>query len=287
MKISHVGVLYHTTPNNQMDHDDDPMLITPRDSGYHDRSDEEEERDDALIPCDICYQVVRAHEYEAHARICSLRHTMPLFMMVRDEDDNTVYRLNIGVAFDAMDAIMRSMNAGSMTSAGAVVAMPSAHGDDEDAEGNEGGEDEDEGEENEDDEDGRVEPEIPVARTHAAFPRMVLHALSSAVDLDGMFAQIPADFMGRVYVGLSKAQLAQVLTKQSDPVYCTICCEDVQADVSTQTLCRHNFCEPCITKWLGMSKKCPMCMVDFEDELERRANVLEHQSKNSSNVINT
>lgn len=243
--------------------DDDPMLVTPRNI-ERDRRDADDERDDALIPCDICYQVVRAHEYEAHARICTLRHTMPPFMMVRDEDDNTVYRLNIGVAFDAMDAIMRSM-----AGAHAAAAMPSAQGDNgnDNEDGNEDGEDEDD----DDGEDGEVEPEIPVARTHATFPRMVLHALSTAVDMDGLFAQIPADFMGRVYMGLSKDQLAQVLTKQSDSVYCTICCEDVNADVSVQTLCRHNFCEPCITKWLGMSKKCPMCMVDFEDELERRA----------------
>lgn len=238
-------------------------------------NDNDDERDEALIPCDVCFEHVRAYEYEAHTRFCALRHAIPPFMMVRDEDDNTVYRLNVAQAFDAMDAAMRSM-ANVATAAAPGAARNHARARDEIGS-------------SEDEDDGQVEAEIPVARTHAAFPRLVLQTLSTAMDMDGIFAEIPADFMGRVYVGLSKDQLAQVLAKpqaqkQAGSVYCTICCEDVDADVSVQTLCRHTFCEACITKWLGMSKKCPMCMVDFEDELERRAN---YKNLHKSNAPNT
>lgn len=33
-----------------------------------------------------------------------------------------------------------------------------------------------------------------------------------------------------------------------------------------RTLCNHTFCKTCIEKWLRRSKKCPMCMVDLEQQ---------------------
>ncbi len=48
---------------------------------------------------------------------------------------------------------------------------------------------------------------------------------------------------------------------------CPICLDTMtagQTPVRQTNLCKHTFCEPCITKWLQKSKKCPVCMQTLE-----------------------
>ena len=44
---------------------------------------------------------------------------------------------------------------------------------------------------------------------------------------------------------------------------CTICFDDSSEKTFVKTLCNHIFCRDCISKWLTMRNKCPVCLYDF------------------------
>lgn len=81
-----------------------------------------------------------------------------------------------------------------------------------------------------------------------------------------------ADLIGKVEIGVSdiskvgKSVLKQIL---DDDISCTICLDKCKYnDKDTmQLICSHVFCTPCISKWLSISKKCPVCNIDLEDKL--------------------
>lgn len=81
-----------------------------------------------------------------------------------------------------------------------------------------------------------------------------------------------ADLIGKVEIGVSDiTKVGKTVSKQllDDDITCTICLDKCKShkDDSMQLLCSHVFCSPCISKWLSISKKCPVCNIDLEDKL--------------------
>ena len=73
------------------------------------------------------------------------------------------------------------------------------------------------------------------------------------------------DLMGRVEIGvddISRVAL-DVTLKKGEAVECPICLE-VQCKKVKRTLCKHDFCIDCITRWLSTHKTCPICMADIQ-----------------------
>jgi hypothetical protein len=73
-----------------------------------------------------------------------------------------------------------------------------------------------------------------------------------------------ADRIGRVTVGIRDA--ARVLRRSIDDthVLCPICQDMCTAPDAVSTIpCNHQFCEPCITRWLMQSTSCPICKHAF------------------------
>ena len=83
-----------------------------------------------------------------------------------------------------------------------------------------------------------------------------------------MWSQLE-EIIGKVEVGIE--DLAAV-TKPApaDPSadeVCPVCLDEFQNTLgkTTETLCGHLYCEPCITKWLKTSVRCPVCSTDLKD----------------------
>lgn len=84
-----------------------------------------------------------------------------------------------------------------------------------------------------------------------------------------------ADLIGKVYVGVS--DIERVSTKVykndvNDNVSCPICMENIKQSDDIQScrvlLCKHIYCDNCITRWLKTSKQCPLCKVDLEEKVK-------------------
>jgi hypothetical protein len=82
-----------------------------------------------------------------------------------------------------------------------------------------------------------------------------------------------ADLIGKVEVGVS--DIERVSTKVhkdnvDDDASCPICMENIKQCPEIQscrvTLCKHTYCDECISRWLKTSKQCPVCKVDLEEK---------------------
>lgn len=64
-----------------------------------------------------------------------------------------------------------------------------------------------------------------------------------------------------VSVGIKKIE--DFITRKQEKITCPICtieCEDIG-----ETICGHKFCYECIEEWLKDNKKCPVCMIEFNE----------------------
>ena len=57
-----------------------------------------------------------------------------------------------------------------------------------------------------------------------------------------------------------------VLHSESPETTCPVCLETTKTNVRTLNVCKHSFCNACISQWLSRSKKCPVCKVDTTNE---------------------
>lgn len=83
-----------------------------------------------------------------------------------------------------------------------------------------------------------------------------------------------ADFIGKVDVGVSDIErVSKKVYKNdvNDDVSCPICMENIKQSDDIQScrvlLCKHIYCDNCITRWLKTSKQCPLCKVDLEEKV--------------------
>ena len=88
---------------------------------------------------------------------------------------------------------------------------------------------------------------------------------------DYEFNLMLGELMGKVECGV--VDIAKVVTPVSVEEAaqsgndCPICFEafpNLESTGACKTECNHYFCSPCITKWLGSNKKCPICMHDLD-----------------------
>jgi hypothetical protein len=73
------------------------------------------------------------------------------------------------------------------------------------------------------------------------------------------------ELMGHVEIGVDDIDrvTSVVVLDKDTPIQCPICLE-VQDKVVKRTLCKHDFCTGCITKWLSSHKTCPICIADVQ-----------------------
>ena len=54
-----------------------------------------------------------------------------------------------------------------------------------------------------------------------------------------------------------------IFNKKKEKIKCPICTTEVEEIV--ETICGHKFCYDCISEWLKDNKKCPVCMIEFNE----------------------
>lgn len=84
-----------------------------------------------------------------------------------------------------------------------------------------------------------------------------------------------ADSYDKVNVGVS--DIERVSTKVykdevDDDLLCPICIEKINESDDIQycriLVCKHIYCDKCITRWLEINKHCPLCKVDLEEKVK-------------------
>ncbi len=73
------------------------------------------------------------------------------------------------------------------------------------------------------------------------------------------------ELMGRVEIGVDDIEKAttNVKLENNASIECPICLE-VQDKFVKRTICKHDFCASCISKWLSKNKTCPICVADIQ-----------------------
>ena len=75
---------------------------------------------------------------------------------------------------------------------------------------------------------------------------------------------------GDVNVPVRNMSDAYTLMEGTDLVTCSICYDESTPTnkAFVLTICNHVFCKDCISRWLNMRHKCPVCMNDFNEPNE-------------------
>lgn len=71
------------------------------------------------------------------------------------------------------------------------------------------------------------------------------------------------ELVGKVEIGIENVDLVLREAPPHDDV-CPICLESCGTQV--ETLCGHVFCKACISRWLGSSVRCPVCITDLREK---------------------
>lgn len=76
------------------------------------------------------------------------------------------------------------------------------------------------------------------------------------------------ELMGRVEIGVDDIETVthDVKLDNKTSIECPICLEE-QEKIVKRTLCNHDFCSSCISKWLSKHKTCPICVTDIQNLL--------------------
>lgn len=64
-----------------------------------------------------------------------------------------------------------------------------------------------------------------------------------------------------VSVGVNN--INKFITKKEEKIICPIC--TIECEKIGETKCGHKFCYECIEEWLKDNKKCPVCMIEFNE----------------------
>lgn len=89
-----------------------------------------------------------------------------------------------------------------------------------------------------------------------------------------------ADSYHKVNVGVN--DIERVSTKVykdevDDDLSCPICIEKINESDDIQycriLVCRHIYCDKCITRWLKINKHCPLCKVHLEEKVKVVQNI--------------
>lgn len=211
------------------------------------------EDEDALIPCELCNEMIRFSNFDRHVRICAAQHqnsSAPHFIIYRDDDDNTFYRIDISPAYRMFQRMQ--MQSGS-------------NADTESSETDSG------------DEEARYLPTRTTHSTLMVVPRLIPIIDSALTQYDGSYEinNLLAEAVGRVHIGLTNPEqyitastAAEVANATSEDV-CPICQDALEALDWVKTRCKHSYCRPCILKWFADHTTCPVCNSDQRELSEK------------------
>ena len=186
--------------------------------------------EDALIPCELCDQVVPFSQYMQHIRLCSRRL----------------------MAFHVIGGPI----------AGQTTLTHHDNDEDDDEQ------DDDESSDDDTTTDNNPSPhdhDPPANASSNNFRiRFIQVFIPMATSYEANMAL--ANSMGNVEVGVDDLDAVTSKIVNTDAAtFCPICQDSCgQRDVR-RTLCGHDFCEPCIAAWFERHKKCPVCMVDVTE----------------------
>jgi hypothetical protein len=83
-----------------------------------------------------------------------------------------------------------------------------------------------------------------------------------------------ANLVGRVEKGVKDIDsVSTIITEVDDNAMCVIChdtfkeIKDNGIDIR-KTVCKHIFCDVCISRWLSKNKKCPCCFTELDKDTE-------------------
>lgn len=208
--------------------------MTAQDTNIANIGDINDDIEDPFIPCEICDEMVRFSEYEAHLRPCSIRSTMfgSDFLMYRDEDTRDVYRIDIGPALMAFQN-MNLRGIGSNINLEISNLMTER--------------------------DLIVAPQIiPILQT------MIDPSDTQAINM------LISDVIGTVEIGVPDIDLVLNANTQPADDVCPICQDMIEDTKHVKTLCNHSYCDPCIRQWLARHTSCPVCNQDQRDLQQKK-----------------
>ena len=94
--------------------------------------------------------------------------------------------------------------------------------------------------------------------------------LSSINNIGNSYEELTrlGDRIGNVSVGIEKIEnICKDYIVKEEEDECFVCREEfVKGDKMKKLLCGHYFCEDCIGGWFKDNKKCPVCMVEFNED---------------------
>lgn len=96
-----------------------------------------------------------------------------------------------------------------------------------------------------------------------------------------------ADLIGKVQVGIDDISTVSRMSNKdflAEDHTCAICLDVLKNsdETSVELICGHAYCEPCISKWLKSSKKCPVCNADLYDKLQEQQQLAQQSQQPSS-----
>ena len=95
------------------------------------------------------------------------------------------------------------------------------------------------------------------------------NANANANDIEDSYEELTrlGNRLGNVSVGIKKLEniCKEYILEEEDE--CFVCREEfIKGDKMKKLLCNHYFCEECIGGWFKDNKKCPICMVEYNNE---------------------
>lgn len=233
---------------------------------------------DDLIPCEFCAECIHFDDYETHVQyhltLPPPAVNLPQTFVVRDDENRMI---EIRLDANMMALMQQRINAAAARD---VLRV------EDDGGGDDGSDDDGDSEDGDEDGDGEGGDEDGGATVAAAqqpnnpFSQMVYTLIAfenpELIDMnDYEFNTLLAQQIGNVEIGVSDIKTVTSIVPESERILlkesvCAICqerFEQITSDTELlKTLCNHIYCSPCIAKWLSSSKKCPVCIIDLEDE---------------------
>lgn len=199
--------------------------------------------EDEFIPCELCETMIPFQQYQQHVLTC--RGTvMPSAVFNYRIQDDVLGMVQIPIPMSLLQRVASRMHAP----------------DDEDHESD----------------SNEVVPQSEQQRQRMLLRLRVIEyntpetmPLEDSYEINSMLSEL----IGNVDCGIPDIQRVTEVVPKEDAealdadAICPIC-QDVFNDLCKQdvclrkTLCHHTFCDPCLAKWFGRSKRCPMCMAD-------------------------
>ena len=96
--------------------------------------------------------------------------------------------------------------------------------------------------------------------------RVHQNSMRSAQAAASLVLNLPANFLDSVQVTATPTQIehaTETLTSPPPETQCAICQDNIVSDATRIRTCGHTYHRNCLTNWLTMSVRCPVCRHDI------------------------